>query len=63
MGLHSFNNYLLINTPSAILGAGDTLVNKINKFSALRELVFWWDLNPGQFHSKVIFFYCDAMRL
>ena len=27
------------------------MVKKTNKFSALKRLVFWWDLNPGQYHS------------
>lgn len=42
---------------------GYTLVNKTDMFSALMELAFWWDLNPGQFYSKVIFFLLDAMGL
>lgn len=64
MGLHSFNKYLLTNMPSTILDAGDTLVNKTDKFSALKGLIVWWDLNPGQFHSKVLtFFHCDTKGL
>lgn len=59
--IHS-TKYLLINIQSTSLGARDTTVNKTDKFSALKRLVFWWDLNPGQYHSKVLFFLlnCDT---